>query len=375
MLAAVSFAACHTRRTTVFGHLNGGLDAERVESRELAVAPGDRIQLSTPHGSITVRAEPGAAARLTATMRASGRTKEEAEQVLARYAIDVDEDRGTTRVRFRGDPTRVRDDDARLVLGAVVDYEVTLPENVAVHAETSSGDIRVAGPVGSCRLDTDYGSIAAEGARGDVSARSGSGDLSVRDVAGERVVADSGHGVVRLENCEAAAVRAASKSGDVVLVNARAATIELDTDYGGVSVRGAAGTLRASSRSGDVDLADVEGGVTARTMYGRVAVDGVLSTLEARSSSGNVSVRAKTGSSDDSDWELASGYGEVTLHVPADFACELAATTRYGEVDCAFPISLDTGKRRDGALKGVIGRGGRTVTMTSGSGNLAVKQL
>lgn len=375
LLAVVALTACHSRRSAVFGHLNGGVDAERVETHDLAVQSGERLHLATPHGSIVVRAEPGAAARLVATWRASGRTKDEAEQVLARYSLAVDTERGRTRVQLHGDPTRVRDDDARFSLGAVVDYEVTLPENVELHAETSSGDIRVVGSLASCRLDTQYGTIAAEGTRGDVTMHSASGDVSVRDVSGGSVSADSGYGAVRLENVEATTLRGASKSGDVVLVNGRAPKIDLDTDYGAVSVRGATGRLAASSRSGDVDLAEVEGGVVAKTMYGRVAVDGVLGAVDARSSSGDVAVRAKQGSSDDTNWEITSGYGSVTLYVPSDFACELAASTRYGSVDCAFPIAIETKKRRDGALKGVIGRGGRTVTMSSGSGNVAVKQL
>lgn len=374
MLGVATLVACSAHRSTVYGHLSGGIDAERTETRDLALRAGDRLDLSTPHGAITVRSEPGASSRLAATLRASGRSREEAEQVLQGYSIVVDEDDGATRVRLRGEPVRLRGDDGRLSLGAVVDYVVTVPEGVDVHADSSSGDIRVGGAVGACRLDTRYGSIELEGAKGDVSLHSGSGDLALQSVAGGRVNVDSGYGTVRMENVTASSLRAASRSGDVVLVGGRAETIELDTGYGAVSARDVEGNVRASSRSGDVELASVRGGAVAKSQYGRVAIDGVLTAVEARSSSGDVSVRAMQGSTNPTDWELSSGYGEVTLHVPADFGCELAAHTRYGEVECAFPITADS-KRRNGGLKGVIGRGGRTVTMNSGSGNLAVKQL
>lgn len=373
--AALTAVACSSRRTTIFGHLSGGVDSSRTETHALQIATGERLELVTPHGEIEVRTAAGAAPTLVATLRAGGRTQEEADQVLAGYTLSVEQDSGLVRVAFRGDPTRVRDDGAKLMLGASVDYLVTVPEGVHLRIDTSSGDIRAVGPFGACRLETKFGSIELENGNGDVVAHSDSGDVSVRDLVGGKVTVESGYGTLRLENVQATSLRAESKSGDVVLVNGKAGTIELDTNYGAVSVRGADGDLRAGSRSGDVEIAAARGAMKARSQYGRVAVEGVLTALDARSSSGDVSARALAGSQNLTNWELASGYGEVTLFVPADFGCQLEALTRYGEVECAFPITVDGGKRKNGALKGTVGQGGRTVTLNSSSGNVALKQL
>lgn len=373
---ALALAACHSsHRTTIHGHLSGGVDAQRTETRALMIGAGDRLELSTPHGAIEVRTAPGAAPQLVATIHAGGRTKEEAEQVLASYELDIDDRKGSVRVSFRGDPVAVRDDGARLVLGASVDYSVTLPEGVELQLETRSGDLRATGAFGACRLDTRYGSVELEGATGDVVMHSDSGDLTARALGGGHVTAESGYGAVRLENVNATGIRAASRSGDIVLVSGRAKEIELATDYGAVSVRGAEGIVHASTRSGDVGLSDLHGEVVARSQYGSVAIEGVLTAIEARSSSGDVGVRALAGSASARDWELASGYGRVTLCVPSDFGCQLVASTRYGTVDCAFPLTMDTGKRKNGALRGTVGAGGRTVTLSSASGDLALRQL
>lgn len=341
----------------------------------MPLGPGGRLELVTPYGQIEVRTSVDEAPKLVATVRGTGRTREEAEQVLERYRLEIEQDDAVVRVALRGEPARIRDDGARLSIGASVDYVATVPPGTTLRADSSSGDIRATGEFAACRLQTRYGSVVLEGGKGDVSAQSDTGDVTVRSVEGGRVVVESGYGNLRLENVAGTAVRAASKSGDVVLVNGRAGKFDLDTNYGAVSVRGADGELHASSRSGDIEIDGIRGTAEARTQYGRVAVEGVLNGLDARSSSGDVRVRALDGSSNPTNWDLASGYGEVTLHVPAGFGCELAAHTRYGEVECTFPITVDPGKRRSGALRGTVGQGGRTVTLTSSSGNLALKQL
>lgn len=368
-------ASCHSHRRTVFGHLAGGEDASRTETHELALAAGGRLELSTPHGRVEARAATGNKASLTATLHSSGRTQDEAAAVLQGYVLALEQDDGVVRVSLQGRPTRVADEDARMVLAASVDYVVTLPEGVALQVHCQSGDVVVEGPFADCRLETRYGDVFVAGAQGDVLAQSGSGDISLRDIAGGRVRAESGYGVLQLENVVATEVHAESKSGDLTLVASRAERMVLDTRYGAVNVQGAEGSLRAGSRSGNLRLTGVRGAVVAESQFGRLAVEGVLTGVRARSSSGDVHVRALEGSSNDSDWDLSSGYGQVTLEVPSPWNCRLEASTRYGEVECAFPVTIDAGKRKTGALRGTIGSGGRAVTMSSGSGNVALRQL
>ncbi|MBL8730494.1 MAG: DUF4097 family beta strand repeat protein [Planctomycetes bacterium] len=375
VLLALLFAGCRSHRSTVFGHLSGGADATRTETHALDLAAGARLELSTPHGRVEARAVAGSSPGLTATLRSSGRTAEEAAMVLQSYTLAIEQDHEVLRVALEGKPVRVSDPDARLFLGASVDYVVTVPEAVELTVQSQSGDIVVEGAFAACRLETRYGDITVLGVHGDVSALSGSGDVAVRDTTGNRVRVESGYGVLQLQNITATDVHAESKSGDLTLASARADHIRLDTRYGAIAVHDAEGAVRASSRSGTVELSGVRGDIVAESQYGRLAVEGVLTGLRARSSSGDVHVRALDGSTNTTDWDLSSGYGRVTLEVPAAFGCRLEASTRYGDVECAFPVTIDGGKRKNGALRGTVGAGGRVVAMSSGSGNVTLRQL
>ncbi len=369
-------AACHSsRRSTVFGHLSGGVDSERTETTALDIATGELLEVAVTHGDIRVRASRDSSPSVVATIRAGGRSEEEAARVAAAYSVAVERAGRGVRVSVAGGPTRVRDADARLSLGASVDLVITVPEGVELHIDTRSGDIVAAGPFGPCRVETRYGGVSLEHVAGSVTARSDSGDVLVRHATDGEVAAESGYGSVRLEDVAASALRAASKSGDVVLVGARAGTMELDTHYGAVSVSGADGDLRAATRSGDIDVIGMRGAVKARSQYGQVVVEGVLTGLAAKSSSGRVTARALEGSTNLVDWELSSGYGDVVLHVPPGFGCELEASTRHGEIGCELPINLPAGRRRSGALRGTVGNGGRTVSLQSSSGNLALRSI
>ncbi len=369
-------AACHSsRRSTVFGHLSGGVDAERTETTVLDIATGELLEVSVTYGNVEVRTRRDASPGVVATIRAGGRSDEEAARVAAAYSVAVERAGRTVRVSVAGEPTRVHDADARLSLGAMVDLAITVPEGVELRVDTRSGDIVGAGPFGPCRVETRYGGVSLEHVAGDVAARSDSGDVVVRHATDGDVTAESGYGSVRLEDIAAPAVRAASKSGDVVVVGARAGIMELDTHYGAVSVSGADGDLRAATRSGDIDVIGMHGAVNARSQYGQVVVEGVLTGLAAKSSSGRVTARALEGSTNLVDWELSSGYGDVVLQVPPGFGCQLVASTRHGEIGCELPIDLPAGRRRSGALKGTVGNGGRTVSMQSSSGNLSLRSI
>lgn len=353
--------------------------AEREESHALALTPGQTLELSTSYGSIEVHAVDGAAPSLRARVHASGRTREEAEAVLARYRVVLEPRAGALRVELRGEPLEIHAGSLRLDQGASVDFVATVPRGTPLVAETQSGDIETHGVLGACELDTAYGSLELGGARGTVQATSGSGDVAVRDVEGERIHVGSEYGSVRaLDVVADAELTLESGSGDVDLERGRARTIELATDYGTISLADAHGTVTAHSGSGDVHLEELRGAVEASSDYGTVTIDGVLTGLTASSGSGDIRAAARAGSTHTSEWRLTSDYGTVTLRVPADFAGALDARTEYGSVLCDFEVTREAGRKKekdDNSLRGTIGAGGAPITLRSGSGNVALKKL
>lgn len=351
-------------------------EASREEVRALELAPGDVLELATSFGRIEVVGSSDDRSELRATLHANGRTREEAEAVLARYRLELERSSGGLRVELAGEALNVRMGASQLELSAHADFLATVPLGTPLVARSGSGDLVTRGALGVLRLETGYGNVSIEEARGGVRAESGSGDVTVERLVQGEAELSSSYGDVFVAEAEARRVACTSGSGDIRVDAARAERLELSTRYGAVHVRRAAGDIRAASDSGDVRLHDVRGAVEARSDYGLVEVDGILSALDAWSGSGSVRVHAREGSRVESGWELDSSYGNVVLEAPADLACVLDARTGYGKVACDFPVRIEGGKKgSEHVLKGTIGAGGGTLTLTSSSGDVVLRKL
>jgi len=352
-------------------------EATRSETHALELSPSDVLTLVTSYGAIEVESGDGPA-ELRATLRAHGRTEEEAQAVLERYHVGVERGPSGPRAELVGEPLVVHSGSSHMELSASVDFVAHVPAGTRLDARSESGNLTTRGALGSLALETGYGAIHVDEARGDVRAKSGSGDIQVariEDEGGEVVLA-SNYGAVHVRASRARRLSCKSGSGDLRLDDASTEELELATQYGAILVEHAGGAVRAISGSGDVRVRGAKGAVVARSNYGAIAVEGELASLEAVSGSGDVHVTAQAGSRVDPQWRLESSYGQVVLSVPADFACALDARTDYGTVECAFPITLEPGKRRgNSALKGTIGAGGGAVTLVSGSGDVVLKKL
>jgi DUF4097 and DUF4098 domain-containing protein YvlB len=377
-LAGLAASACVVDMQGL--HVTDGLSlnekAERVETRPLALAPGATLTFDAGFGDVTVATSDDGRAELTATIRARGRTRAEAEAVLARYALALEDGPDGPMVRLVGEPLRVEEGRASAQLGAHADFEAVVPDGTRLVAHSGSGDLLARGALGACRLETSYGDIAAEGVRGDLVAKCGSGDVIAADVEGGSIELTSGYGQIQLAGARATRIRIESGSGDIALEDAHAGTLALETSYGDVHVRAAHGALRARSGSGEVRLHGVHGALDAESGYGALELDGVFSALTAASGSGDVFARARAGSTPDAAWKLHSGYGSVTLAVPDGFGCTLEARTSYGDVDCDFPITIEADQlEKRGTLRGTVRSGAGSVTLSSGSGDVALRKL
>jgi len=287
----------------------------------------------------------------------------------------VNDSSGTT-VRLVGEPLRFDSGSMQGSISADVEYLATVPLGTSIDASTSSGDIQVRGPLGACRLRTDYGDVDAADTQGGLEAHTSSGEVHAARAEGGALLLESSYGDVHLTSATAERIALSSSSGDIDIEDARAQSVELSTSYGSVSARRITGELHARSGSGDLPLSGIEGALEAASSYGDVAVEGVFAELRASASSGDVRARALAGSRADRPWSLSSSYGGVTLSVPEDFGCDLDARTSYGSVESDFPILTEAGKRAgDSSLRGRLGAGGASVSLSAGSGDVALKKL
>ena len=181
-----------------------------------------------------------------------------------------------------------------------------------------------------------------------------------------RVHADSGSGSVSVADMDAPA-KAGTGSGSIKLVNI-GGDVTAKTGSGTITADGIAGSFEGSTGSGSINLSQsAPGDVSASTGSGSIKLSNVVGALKASAGSGRINVEGHQ----EGDWKLNSGSGSITVRLPADASFDLDAESRSGGVRLAEHFSVDgkTSKKRvDGAVNG----GGPELRVDTGSGNISV---
>ena len=153
-------------------------------------------------------------------------------------------------------------------------------------------------------------------------------------------------------------------------------TISLRSGDGSISARNASGTLAARSGDGSIRLDAVKGAVDVNTGDGSIVVNGALTGVRARSGDGSIAVHAQAGSTTDTDWDISSGDGSVTVEVPESFGSELEARTGDGRVHFeGVTLSNVAGEIAPNHANGRLGAGGHAMRVRTGDGSILIKRL
>jgi DUF4097 and DUF4098 domain-containing protein YvlB len=205
-----------------------------------------------------------------------------------------------------------------------------------------------------CALYTERGTCTAQGIRDDShrGSRQARADFTVEVPAGVLLAASSGTGDVDVSGATAS-VRASTGNGDVQ-VGPGAGEVHASSGNGSIQVQGARGAVRASSGNGRIDVATSAGPVTASSGNGDIRV-----SMASLRSAG--------------DLTFSSGNGDITLRLPSDFGAELQASTGSGSVRSDFEVRT-TGRITAHRLNGTIGRGGRSLRISTGSGSISLER-
>jgi DUF4097 and DUF4098 domain-containing protein YvlB len=156
-----------------------------------------------------------------------------------------------------------------------ISYELTVPANTQVSANTGSGNQTIGSVDGAIQSRTGSGDIRIERTGGSLTAHTGSGNIRVASVGGE-VRAQTGSGDVDVTQTVRGDVSVQTGSGDVVL--------RLPSD--------ASFTLDASTGSGSISTAQaitVQGRLRRNHVEGRVGNGGNL--VRVRTGSGSIDIR------------------------------------------------------------------------------------
>jgi DUF4097 and DUF4098 domain-containing protein YvlB len=347
---------------------------------------GDRLEVASLIGAVTVEASEGAAFRVVVEVHGADATPERItfDQGTDRLAVKFPIDEHTKYVYpalGRGSRTmwsiekRHRENDwfDRLLAvatgkrievrgrdfgGAVemwADVRIHVPRDAELVAHVGAGSMTAravrgdltlkvrSGEVlaedieGSLFADTGSGEVTVTRVRGDVTADTGSGSVDVQNVSDAKdVVIDTGSGSVAAADIKCMALLVDTGSGDVDLAEIDVRTLKVDTGSGGVDAHGiAADEATIDTGSGSVDL-DLD-----RMGKGRFHVD-----------TGSGGIRVNLPDQASADFEIDTGSGGVTTDIDG--------------------VSL--GKRDRNHARFTVGGGDADVTLSTGSGGVRVTQ-
>ncbi len=97
--------------------------------------------------------------------------------------------------------------------------------------------------------------------------------------------------------------------------------------YGGIKIDVKNSPVQAETNSGSIEIRGCRGAVKALSGYGTVDVHGDDALVQLRSNSGSVQF---VGSLAAGDSKVTSGYGELTVKLPAYASFKVQAKTGYG---------------------------------------------
>jgi DUF4097 and DUF4098 domain-containing protein YvlB len=173
---------------------------------------------------------------------------------------------------------------------SVVDFEITVPQDMAL---TLSGT---------------YTEITVDGVRGAISAETVDGSIDVR----------GGSGIVTLHSIQ-----------------------------GSVTLADATGRIEINSVNESVELSNVSGQIKAETTNGDMSLMGIKSgSVEASTINGDVQYEGSV--SDGGTYSFNSHNGDITVSIPEGANVTLSVATANGDIDPSFPLPLTAtaGKHR-----------------------------
>ena len=150
---------------------------------------------------------------------------------------------------------------------------------------------------------------------------------------------------------------------------------EIRTDDGSIRASETSGELMAETDDGSIQIEDCTGRVEARTGDGSIKLTGTPSSLRARSGDGSIVLRIRNGAAMTDDWLVATNDGSVTVELPDGFAAQIDADPGSdGRVTNELTLTgLVGGTREKRLLTGVLGTGGKRLSIKTGDGRISLK--
>lgn len=266
--------------------------ADNTFDRTLSVSAQSDLYVSTGSGNIHVT--PGAGNQIHvvghvhASWSAFGDIGSRVQQIVDHPPITQD-----------GNSVRIGESkDRGLFNNLAIDYDITVPADVALNLHSGSGDIEVNHVGRFLAASSGSGNVRALGIHGPSDLESGSGDLELEDEAPGDVKARTGSGNIHVRGLNGA-FNARTGSGDIEAEGRIQGSGMISTGSGDVRLHLSPDshvTIEGSTGSGDIRV-HIPGAANANTESSRhhvtTAINGGGPPLQIRTGSGNIELASR----------------------------------------------------------------------------------
>jgi len=294
--------------------------------RTLSVTGAVDLTVASGSGSITVA--PGAAGTVRVAAKLKGSSWSGRSDVEPR----IRQIEKNPPIEQQGNVIRIgRFPDGDIARDISISYEITVPADTKLAANTGSGSISV-GAIG-----------------GPAAVKSGSGSVAIGRVGGS-VNASTGSGSIKVDG---------------------AASLDAHTGSGAITATAVAGPTRANSGSGSITITQAgKGDVEVSAASGGITLTGVDGAARVNSSSGGIKIDGRPAGR----WSLHTSSGGITITVPPDAAFDLDARTNSGSIDSVHPVTMEvTGRIDKRHIQGKVRGGGPLIEASCSSGTIRIK--
>lgn len=161
---------------------------------------------------------------------------------------------------------------------------------------------------------------------------------------------------------------------DVILHMPRQGAVDLHTGDGNIQVSNFKGQMALETGDGHLDVNSVDGSLRARSGDGHMTVSGRFDLLNLETGDGHIDARAMSGSKLDSEWNLHTGDGSVTLQIPEHLAADVDLHTGDGHIDLQMPVTVE-GRLGQKNIHGKLNGGGNLLTIHTGDGSITLEKV
>ena len=280
-LQLIATSAALLLSTAVFG-------ADHRFDRTLNVSGRADLYVSTGSGNITIRSGDGNQIHVVGHVHAGWNVFGDVDGKITKIVENppITQDGNTVKVGLSGDHD--------LFNNVSIDYEVSVPTDVALNLHSGSGDVTVDHAGRYLAASSGSGNVRAHGIHGPADLSSGSGDIELEQDGPGDVKTKSGSGNIKVHGFSGG-LSARTGSGDVEADGRLSGAANLASGSGNVVMHLPADAhfnLEASTGSGDIHVGFP--GAPEQSEHSRhhltAPINGGGTPLEVRTGSGNVEI-------------------------------------------------------------------------------------